>query len=98
MKAHSSDQEIADIIFKMINGEPLNSTNAEVLDKWVAKSPYNKSLLNDISNDEYLKRKLLKVFDDDRTQFWNIVINYRTAMHSDIKRKRNFWQRIFGLK
>lgn len=101
-----SNEAIVEILFKQVSGIELGAVEQLNLYKWLKLSSYNKSVFDDISNREDLKQKLKDVNPADHSRFWNIVINYRTALHTGIPEpKGNFWkrwrrriQRAFGLR
>lgn len=89
-----SNEEIAIILYKKIMSEMISADNQKQLDKWIAASSYNKSLIDDISHDQHLKKQLADAYRSDQSKFWDIVIAYRSAMHNAIERPVNFWERI----
>jgi hypothetical protein len=89
-------EKISSVIYKTIIGEPLEPREKKFLKKWLKSSRYYRSLLDDVHTDPQLKNNLLHAYRHNRTEFWNIILSYRTAMHDGMPpREGNFWQRLF---
>ena len=88
------NEEIVDILYKHLFGEQLGLTDQSVLNRWLNLSDYNRSVFNDLVCQQKLRNDLMKAYMSDRSQFWNVVISYRTALHPGIPApKGNFWKR-----
>jgi hypothetical protein len=102
--AHSQilNEEIVDVLFNQLAGQPLSPGEKAILEKWLRSSVYNRSVFNDVTTQQKLRDELMGVCYTDRSQFWNIVIRYRTALHPGFPYRRgNFWVRCLrwtGLK
>ena len=58
-------------------------------------SPYYNSLIDDLDHDAELRKLLIEAYYTDKTQFWKIVITYRSALHAGMSPKTgNFWERL----
>jgi hypothetical protein len=89
-------EKIGAIIYKKMTGKELERSEEKLLKKWLRKSKYYRSLLEDINTDQQLKNKLMQSYLEDRDEFWDVVITYRTALHDGMPpRKGNFWERLF---
>lgn len=79
--------------------DQLSESDLLLLKGWVKKSAYNQSLLDDLSEDIFLRQLIIKSYQDGDGRFWDIMIPYRAAMHPFMPpRLGNFWQRVFKLK
>ena len=88
------NEEIVDILFKHLFEEQLSVMDQSILNKWLNLSSYNRSVFNDLVCQQKLRNELMEVYTIDRSQFWNVVISYRTALHTGIPApKGNFWKR-----
>jgi hypothetical protein len=81
MKQHEPvDEKIISVIYKLILGRDLGTSEDILLKKWLGSSAYYRNLLEDIQNDRGLRNKLLEAYVNDRDKFWKTVITYRAAL------------------
>ncbi|MBL7699805.1 MAG: hypothetical protein JNK79_16680 [Chitinophagaceae bacterium] len=90
------NERISAIIYKTLIGEPLEPIEKKSLRRWMKRSRYYRSLLDDVHTDLQLKHSLLQSYQTNRHEFWKIALSYRTALHDGMSpHTGNFWQRIF---
>lgn len=89
-----SNDKIADLLINEVNGKTLSPPDSKLFKQWLANSPYNRSIWNDLCNDTKLRSDLRRSCADDRSLFWKIIIEHRAALHNGMPRRPgNFWQR-----
>lgn len=92
------NETIITIIYKMITAGSLDTDEVSTVKKWMKRSVYYRSLLEDISTDQQLKNKLLQAYTYNKEEFWKILITYRAALHNGMPaREGNFWERILRI-
>ena len=94
-----SNDSIAMLLYQLVADRSLSEHDMHMLRQWLARSRYNRSLLRDMLADDNLRSVLLSSGTKDPSEFWTIVVRYRTAMHNGMDaRSGNFWERLFQWK
>lgn len=88
------DEKIADLFFKKVTGRITSSEEQAILERWLSRSVYNRSVWEDVSNDKKLQSDLIQAYHQNRSQCWSIILQHRVSMHDGMGiRRGNFWQR-----
>jgi hypothetical protein len=72
---HEEQEQIGKILLHIVIGEQLKESEQEVLDKWIAKSPHNKTVYKEITDPGSLEKKLAAIRGYDRELLWNRIRN-----------------------
>ena len=71
------DQQVVDILYKVINNIPLSRTEKYKLHIWIAKSSHNRSLYKHIKNQKAFQHSLKEMLSYDYTIMWRKILLYK---------------------
>lgn len=88
-------EAVEHMLMRCLLNPAMTEKECAALESWASLSIYNRSVLDDIRNDEHLRSALRKACGTDQSKFWSTVITHRAALHPFMPPRRgNFWQRM----
>jgi transmembrane sensor len=82
---HAKHDEIVKILLKSVNNEQLNSDEQQLLDSWLAESPHNKKVFEDVSNAPLLEKEVKALVGYDQRLLWKQI---ERGIHGNSKKGR----------
>jgi transmembrane sensor len=67
------NEVILSILHRIIRGEQLDESAQEILDEWIAQSPHNKALYDEILNSDGFQEDIKKMLNYDSIAAWNKI-------------------------
>jgi hypothetical protein len=65
--------EIVRLLFKLVNDEQLYPDEQQVLDNWIAQSPHNKQVFDDVTNEQLLEQEVNGLVGYDQKYLWRQI-------------------------
>jgi transmembrane sensor len=67
------NERIVSLLYRYVKGERLEDSENEELSSWVAASPHNKKVFDEVNDEAYLHQEVRRMLDYDGSALWNKI-------------------------
>lgn len=66
-------ERIVALLYKVVKGEDLSNAEQDELDEWIAKSPHNRSVYDEVTNPVLVEKELKRISAYDKNTTWKKI-------------------------